>query len=247
MFSYKISRWFLLFLILTSCSTKEQVKEKLPVKQKAITTFEEQEIKPKEEEKKPSKRIYESYIFRKLSNSFDFRIRWNYEQDNYFGIGVPLVIDICHKKDSSKQQTIISNTEWLFADKIKSNVSSFETRINLKKSISQDSPYYFVVGDYNFDSLVDFVVVNNIPPCSGTPTYNFYFQKSDSTFYLNEQFTNQILFMPEKMNPNSRSFNITSYSGCCFNEYKTYQIQENGRIKLIRHKKNDCGKTVVLL
>lgn len=88
MFNSNISRLFLMFLLLTSCSTKEQPALKHTIKQQAITTFEEKEIEPKDEEKKPSKRIYESYIFKKLSNSFDFRIRFNYKEDNLFRLGV---------------------------------------------------------------------------------------------------------------------------------------------------------------
>jgi hypothetical protein len=223
-----------MFLLVSSCSTKEQPAVKHTIKQQAITTFEEQEVESMKKVKKPSKHIYESYIFRKLSNSFDFRIQWDYIEDN-FTYTSPYKITVIHKNNSSKTQLIISESNNIMYGSW-NDVCSFETKINLTTNIYSDYPVYFAVGDFNFDTITDFIIVNNIP-MSGTPTYNYYIQKSDSTFYLNELFTNQILFMPENMNPNSRSFNITSYSGCCFNEYKTYLIQENGRIKLIRHKK----------
>lgn len=144
-------------------------------------------------------------------------------------------------------QTIISKSEWLNADNIISYVSSFETNLNLKKNISSDNPHYFIVGDFNFDTLVDFVVVNNIPPCSGTPTYNFYFQKSDSTFYFNKPFSEQVLFLPQSINPKNRTFDVNSHSGCCFFDFKTFKILENGKIKLIHHKIIENGKVSIII
>ncbi|MFN5983373.1 MAG: hypothetical protein ACK476_12130 [Fluviicola sp.] len=148
MFNSNISRLFLLFLLVSSCSTKEQPAVKHTIKQQAITTFEEQEVEPKEEEKKPSKRIYESYIFRKLSTSFDFRIRWNYEEENFLRINVPWNITIIKKSDSLSIQKIESQTnlqcslfEW-------DNVRSYETQLNINREIIDENAGYLIVGDF---------------------------------------------------------------------------------------------------
>lgn len=246
MFSNKISRWSLLFLLVGSCSTKEQVKEKLPVKQKAITTFEEQEVEPMKKVKKPSKRIYESYIFKKLSNSFDFRIRFNYEEDNFLRINVPWNIVIIKKSDSLSFQKIESQTNLQCSLFGWDNVRSYETHLNINREIIDENAGYLIVGDFNFDSLSDFCILNNVP-VSGTPSYNFFLQKSDSVFVFNKTFTDEIRFAPQKLNPKSRTFDVNSHSGCCFLDFKTFRIDKNGRIKLIRHKKNENGKTIVIL
>ncbi|MFN5983372.1 MAG: XAC2610-related protein [Fluviicola sp.] len=99
---------------------------------------------------------------------------------------------------------------------------------------------------FNFDSLSDFCILNNVPG-SGTPSYNFFLQKSDSLFVFNKTFTNEIRFAPQKLNPKSRTFDINSHSGCCFLDFKTFKILENGRIKLIRHKTKENGKVSVLI
>ena len=242
MFSFKISRWSFLFLLLVSCSAKEQPKSQITPRTKEITIFEEQEIVPAKKEKKHSKRIYESYIFRKLSNSFDFRIQWDYLEDN-FTYTSPYKITITHKNDSSKTQLIISETNNIIYGSW-NDVSSFETKINLKTNIYSDYPVYFAVGDFNFDSITDFIIVKNIP-MSGTPTYNYYIQKYDSTFYLDHGLTNKVKYFPKKIDYTTRSLKVSSHSGCCFFESKTYQIQKNGRIKLIRHKTNEKVKVLI--
>ncbi len=244
MFNSNISRSFLLFLLVSSCSTKEQPAVKHIFKQQAITTFEEQEIEPKEEEKKPSKRIYESYIFKKLSNNFDFRIQWDYLEDN-FTYTSPYKITITHKNDSTKTQLIISETNNIMYGSW-NDVCSFETKINLKTNIYSEYPDYFAVGDFNFDSLTDFIIVNNIP-MSGTPTYNFYIQKPDSTFYFDSRFTKFIKYFPQKIVPSNRSLKVSSHSGCCFFESITFQIIEKNKIKLIRYISDDNGKLSILL
>lgn len=238
MFKSNISRSFLLFLLVSSCSTKEQPAVKHIFKQQAITTFEEQETEPKDEEKKPSKRIYESYIFKKLSNSFDFRIRFNYEEENYFRIGIPIYIDICHKKDSIKQQTLLIETESLSSTSVLDCVFSYETSTNIHKSLPEETGF-LIVGDFNFDSLVDFMVLNNVPQCSGTASYSFYLQQTDSTFKFSREYTNQVCYFPTKLNNKKRTFEVESHTGCCYFYKRTFNINENGEVRLIRYNEID--------
>lgn len=233
-------------LLLTSCSTKEQPKRQIPERQKVITTFEEQAIKPKETVNKPSRHIYESYIFRKLSNSFDFRIRFNYVEDNFLRINVPWNITIIKKSDSLSFQKIESQTYLQCSLFGWDNVRSYETKLNINREIIDENVGYLIVGDFNFDSLSDFCILNNVP-VSGTPSYNFFLQRSDSLFVFNKTFTDEISFALQKLNPKSRTFEVNSHSGCCFFDFKTFRIDKNGRIKLIRHKTNENGKTIVLL
>lgn len=246
MFSYKNSLWSFLFLLLVSCSTKEQPKRQIPKRQKTITTFEEQEIEPAKKEKKSSKRIYESYIFRKLSNSFDFRVQFNYEEDNFLRMNVPWHITIIKKSDSLSFQKIISQTDMQCSLVEWNNVRSYETCLNLNRKIKDENSGYLIIGDFNFDSLSDFCILNNVP-VSGTPSYNFFLQSSDSLFVFNKTFTDEIKFAPQKLNPKSRTFDVNSHSGCCFFDFKTFRIDKNGRVKLIRHKKNENGKVTVII
>ena len=176
-----------------------------------------------------------NHYYTNLSNHFNIDLKINEKNSNpdcYEGI---FTLQIKSKSDSLIQiiKTIGGSCAYPFTDSRVSHVRSYETHFNEKKEMA-DGYYHgeLVVGDFNFDSLTDIAIVTGYT-MSGTPTYEFYFQKENHQFERNAYFSDVVQNLPQKWNPQKQTFLAWSHTGCCWAKFRYFKFDETGKCKLI--------------
>jgi hypothetical protein len=175
---------------------------------------------------------------RNLSNQFNIRLKIKEQNENMDCYDGVLTLEIFSKSDSLIQtiKTTAASCAYPFTNKEVSHVRSYETHYNEKRELA-DGYYHgeLVVGDFNFDSLTDIAVVN-VYPMSGTPRYEFYFQNKNLQFERNTYFSDVVCNLPQKLNPNKKTFLAWSHTGCCWAKFRYFKFDETGKCKLIYKK-----------
>ncbi|MBC9798194.1 XAC2610-related protein [Sinomicrobium weinanense] len=92
----------------------------------------------------------------------------------------------------------------------------------IKTGFGVESYKNIVISDFNFDKREDFAITNS-EGGNGGPSYNYYIQKEDGQFELDDNLTNKIRFFPVEINNEEKTLTISHPSGCC--KQLTYKIQ----------------------
>ncbi len=174
--------------------------------------------------------------YENLSHNFNFRVLLDENSNETMFFDCRITLEIFSKKDSLIQtiRTTAVSGSYPFTDKEISHVRSYETHYNEKRKLA-DGYYHgqLVVGDFNFDSLVDIAVVKGFPMGSGNPTYEFYFQTQNLQFVRNTYFSDVVLKIPEQLNPKKKTFLAWDPHGCCWATFRYFKFDETGKCKLM--------------
>ena len=183
--------------------------------------------------------IYNTCVFyRELSNQFNYKLVMNESGSGIDCYECNITLQIFSKRDSLIQtiKTKAESCAYPITAAENSHVRSFETLYNEKRKLK--NAYYhgeLVIGDFNFDSLVDIAIVR-IYPMSGTPTYDYYFQDENSKFVRNAFYSDSIQHLPQNINSEKKTFRSYNYTGCCWRTVRHFKYDGSGECKLVRTK-----------
>lgn len=229
----------LILALLTSCGWKHPIKITFPSKWNQIQSESFAKRKePKRIGQKPGL-LTALKSYNHLSAQFNLVVFISELNDCF--ITSHITISVLDKQDSLHQKITMS-CEGAYPLIPGSLVRSYETKVNLKKSVPDEFFGEIIVGDFNFDGLSDIAVVNFIP-MSGTPMYAFYLQKENLEFVRDPYLSDVVKNLPQKLNPEKKSFMAYYHTGCCAQTYRYFKFEETGKCKLTYTKEIDLNQS----
>ncbi len=183
-------------------------------------------------------RYFSNRRYNQLSKTFNFEVVMDEFQDSTMCYNCRITVKIFDKSDSLLQtiKTNASSCAYPVNYEEATHVRSYETHYNEKRKTA-DGYYHgeLIVGDFNFDGLVDLAIIQGIP-MSGTPWYRFYFQLENQQFEYNSFFSEVVCDLPQKLNTKNKTFLAWSHTGCCYTTYRYFKFDESRSCKLIHIK-----------
>ncbi|MCO5234081.1 MAG: hypothetical protein LC105_05580 [Chitinophagales bacterium] len=156
-------------------------------------------------------------IQRDLSNSFDFRIKFNrilfQNGDNDSCIIKVYILD---KKTQKELDSILITSRFMYENVFKNcdNFRSFITGKNINNEALDNDFGEFIVADLNFDSKDDIAIINDSGGNGGV-FYNFYIQGENNTFKLDKYLTDSMVYFPSEMIKNKKMLITYVHAGVC--------------------------------
>lgn len=199
----------------------------------ATTTHSEPHIKQKTFTSSKPSDTSATRKYTNLSNDFNFQLSMKgvyYSDPQYVTYDEFTSVKIFDKKDSLLQ--VIRHIPTHDGYKNMNDVRSYETGFRKNAQVIDGYMGKLVVGDFNFDHLTDFALIENTPETAGSPSYVFYFQNEDKSFSKNHYFSKHVSLIPEKIDTAKRKFRTHGYAGCCFHTFKYYQVDSLGNCKM---------------
>jgi hypothetical protein len=179
-----------------------------------------------------------------LSNEFDIKVYFERHTDTE-KIGDSCFINILVIDKSSK--TILDSmkiySDYLFEGVFKdcNNILSYTTKVNIDKEIADNYFGDIVICDLNFDSKDDIAIICNSGG-NGGPSYNYYLQGLNKTFYIDKYLTDTMNYFPTKINSKNRTLITYVHAGVCWLGEHIYKLDRTNKWTEKSHKTIDICK-----
>lgn len=220
----------ILTILIYGCSTKQEPKDRTDKKtvlelEKTRTGFDTT--------------ISNYCEYNKLANDFKIRVHVvRYRKTTEISDSCLIKITVLDKVTEAIVDSMKIQSNYLFGDLFEdcNNVLSYSTKFNIEKQIGDNYFGDIVVCDLNFDNKEDLAIICDSGG-NGGPSYHYYLQGSNKTFYLDQFLTDSMNYFPTNINFESRTLVTYVHAGaCCVGEHIYRLGKETNKWKQTSHK-----------